>query len=215
MQRISILVPTLGRPGLCSAFLHSALATAKFPERVSSVVRVDDPDPVQFEKYRSALDGVPAVLTSGDWAGYARGVNLACELAPRDTGIYWIAADDLFVETHGWDILVERAMRTDVPFMVKNSLNHGLPFVNRAWRRFFGYLAHPVYDGWHVDSWWRDFASRSNLVAHEPLIQVRHMDPHDETHERLGKTDLVDASRFKALGGELDHQVDKVKRWNP
>jgi len=96
--RISLLMPTRGRPALARRFLDSVMETAEMPSLVEVVIYSDDDDP------ESTVIGHPGLKTThivGPRLPMGA-CNTAC-LAEAKGAVIMLANDDIVCRTRGWD----------------------------------------------------------------------------------------------------------------
>ncbi len=99
--KISLLLPTRGRPGLVRRFLDSVVATAFYIDKIEVVLRVDIDD-----KSRHLLDlrGVNSSLIVGAPTTMGE-YNIQC-LAKSVGQIIMLVNDDVVIRSPGWDKII-------------------------------------------------------------------------------------------------------------
>lgn len=96
--RISLLLPTRGRPKLALRFLESAAARSDAPDFVEAVLRVDEDDP---QSHNLGTPGITVRTIVGPRATMGE-YNTACLRGSRGE-IMVLANDDVIIRTQGWD----------------------------------------------------------------------------------------------------------------
>jgi hypothetical protein len=121
---ISILLPTRGRPALCSESARSLMSTARRPREIEFVLRRDFDDPSLYDLRASVV----VFNVFGDPRGYAGLGDYYNECARAATG-EWLLIwnDDCVMRTQHWDdALCDRAGLV--------AFEHGhFPAVSRRW----------------------------------------------------------------------------------
>lgn len=153
MTKVSILLPTRGRPGPAAKSIASCLDMAEEPDRVEIVVRVDDNDPAVKEYEREVTSACPrAFILRGPRHGYARIFDYYQEMAVRSTGqqlVLW--NDDMEWRTKGYDSLLLDAPAFSVQFprlVTERTSDCTLPVVGRAFWEAMGYMGDNNVDVW-------------------------------------------------------------------
>lgn len=98
MERLSLLMPTRGRPQLARRFLQSARDRARRPQLLEAVLYVDDDDE---ESKCIACSGIDLVTIVGPRA--SMGTYTAACLRRSSGEIIILVNDDVVIRTHGWD----------------------------------------------------------------------------------------------------------------
>ncbi len=97
-KRISLLLPTRGRPQLVERFLQSVIAQSAHPELIEVILCVDDDDSASHS-IRSSQVALKTVIVPRQTMG---AYNAAC--LENATGDITIAVnDDIIIRTRGWD----------------------------------------------------------------------------------------------------------------
>ena len=143
----SLLCPTRGRPARFVEMLESALATAKFPNRVEFHAGIDADDP-SLAEYRKLLHRLPVNITI--YPERVRPSVMWQELYKVSSGgILMLCNDDVIFRTHGWDERVEAEFAkhddglllcwsNDLEPQARGKANHW--FVSAAWCRALGFF---------------------------------------------------------------------------
>jgi hypothetical protein len=225
--RISLLVPSRGRPDRCLAMWQSALGTADDPLSVELVLYLDDDDPT-LPAYRQWIRTTdhsrikdlagPRIILSETW-------NRCWDAAGGEIG--WHGNDDVRFRWPSWDSAVRRAF-AEVPDRIL--LVHGrdgihdqamatLGFLHRRWTDTVGYFVPPYFSSDYNDTWNSEVADRIGRRRFLPEVYTEHLHPAvgkgpmDQTHqERLvrHRQDNVDAL-FVSLAPERERDAEKLR----
>lgn len=153
--KLSLIVPTRGRPEPLGRFLASIARTARFPHRIEIVLVIDDDDPdtrsvVQRQLHTRRILGAPG-RTMGELnaAGYAAA-----------TGEFiMLLNDDVTARTPHWDETVVRCFRRfPDPYVLVHVndtlIQHHLcvfPIVSRAYCELAGGICPTEYRRYRID----------------------------------------------------------------
>lgn len=202
MNRVSVLLPTRGRPGNVRRVVESARATADLPP--DFVFYVDDDDPASVE----AVTGVGATLLVGPRIVLSEAWNRCYEEARHDVVMH--CGDDIIFRTSGWDRLVLEKF-DEVPdkiafvhgrdgFQDAALGTHG--FVHRRWVETVGYFVPPYFASDYNDLWLTEVADALGRRYYLPELYTEHMHPVigkgplDRTHqERIARHSAEDCDR--------------------
>ncbi len=153
--RISLIVPTRGRPEGMLAFLESVRAHASSPQDIEVVMAVDEDDPesqaIAFKGLNLVRVVVPAGLNMG-------ALNMAGYRASHGEYIM-LTNDDVRVRTNGWDDQTLAAFRSfpdDIALIHVNDTTQeeGLcifPFVSRRFCEFANGICPEEYMRYRID----------------------------------------------------------------
>ncbi|MET4736719.1 glycosyltransferase involved in cell wall biosynthesis [Bradyrhizobium japonicum] len=97
-KRISLLLPTRGRPDLVKRFLRSVVAQSTCPELIEVILRVDDDD---IDSHGIVFDGLALKLVIGPRQTMGA-YNAEC-LRHASGEITIAVNDDIIIQTRGWD----------------------------------------------------------------------------------------------------------------
>lgn len=164
--RISLIVPTRGRPAKLARMLDSVAATAYHPERLEIVLVVDEDDPASLVQH-PRLNVKHAVGAPGRRMGALNGAGYA---ASRGDFVM-LLNDDVIARTPGWDALVLRCFsRFPDPFVlvhVNDTLMRDnlcvFPLVSREYCERARGICPPCYHRYRIDDHIED---AFNLLAH-------------------------------------------------
>jgi hypothetical protein len=171
-KRISLLLPTRGRPRLVERFLASILEQSLRPELIEVILCVDDDDPGSHGIRFPGLEIVEIIGPRQNMGAY----NAIC--LERSTGDITIAVnDDMIVRTRGWD---EKVRALDARFPDGVYLGYGndlfkgrklctFPILSR---RLAGVMSQPyprIYRGAFIDVHLMDIFRRLGKAGHDRL----------------------------------------------
>ena len=152
--RLSLIVPTRGRPAKLARMLDSVAATAYHPERIEIVLVIDTDDPASAVTHphltiRHAPGAPGRTMGALNGAGYE---------ASRGDYVM-LLNDDVIARTPGWDALVLRCFaRFPDPFAlvhVNDTLMRDhlcvFPLVSRAFCELAGGICPPCYHRYRID----------------------------------------------------------------
>jgi hypothetical protein len=217
-SKISILLPTRGRPENVKRLLESIKTTAhKMPE---VVLYVDDDDP----SYDDFMAPEFAKIIRGPRKTLSDYYNECAKVASGE--ILMQAGDDIIFRTRWWDATVALAFEShpdkfifvhgdDGHFGDKFG-THG--FLHRKWMETVGYLVPPYFSADWGDTWLNEVANKLGRRVYLPFV-TEHMHPlfgkaeWDKTHkERLarGKSDKVE-QMYKDLEPKRAKDVEKLQ----
>lgn len=223
--RLSLIVPTRGRPAKLARMLESVAATAYHPERLEVVLVVDEDDPASLAqhprlKVRNAV--VPPGLSMGalNSAGYE-----------ASTGDFvMLLNDDVISRTPGWDaIALECFRRFPDPFalvhvndtLVRDNLCV-FPLVSRAFCEFAGGICPSSYTRYRIDDHIEDVFNLLAVLGERRIVYLPDVVfEHDNAthHPEAGAIYLsdpevlaLDAPVFDALLPERKELALRVQR---
>lgn len=197
MDRISLCLPSRGRPRRFHRAVTSALRTAR--NDVEVIAWVDDDDPTLDEYMGQQGDNIkvlhgPREIQSNLWN--------RC-WAEATGSIAMLCADDIVFATAAWDRKVRQAFAR---FPDRIALVYGddgsrwkeatLPFVSREWIEAAGYFTPPYFRSWFADRWIWEVAYLLDRKVFLPGLRITHEHPaigrapDDETYQ--------DGVRFRA-----------------
>lgn len=191
LTRISILMPTRGRPDLARRCLLSLIDNATCHEALEVVIYVDEDDP---ESHGIECQGVALQKIIGPRLTMG-GLNSAC--LERATGdIIGVLNDDVVVRTRGWDQrLREVHARFDhrIYLAWPNDLFHGprmasFPFMSRDTCTAIGDPFPKEYPGDFLDHHLLDLFQRLKRMGHDRMCYMEDVIM-EHLHPRFGKAD--------------------------
>jgi len=189
--RISLLLPTRGRPALVERLFRSIVATASHLTRIEMIMYVDDDD-VGSHQLQSSHFRVKRTIGPGMTMG---GYNSAC-LAQAEGDVVMLVNDDMIFGTRGWD---DQLLALDAEYPDKiylgygNDLNKGrklctFPILSR---RTCDLLVEPypmAYGGAFIDMHLFDIFKR---LRYRGFDRIRYLDGLivEHLHFRAGKAE--------------------------
>jgi ABC-type polysaccharide/polyol phosphate transport system ATPase subunit/glycosyltransferase involved in cell wall biosynthesis len=190
--RISLLLPTRGRPELLRRFLESVLARSERPELVEVVVYADVDDPSSHGFQVEGLEVRTIVGPRASMGDY----NTACLEGSRGD-IVVLANDDVVIQTRGWDRKLREmhaAMQDRVYLAYPNDLFKGrglsaFPILSRTTCRLLGEPFPHAYRGAFIDYHLLDIFKRLERHGHFRLIYLEDV-VFEHMHYRTGKGDF-------------------------
>jgi len=190
--RISLLLPTRGRPELLRRFLESVLARSERPELVEVVVYADADDPSSHGFQVEGLEVRTIVGPRASMGDY----NTACLEGSRGD-IVVLANDDVVIQTRGWDRKLREmhaAMQDRVYLAYPNDLFKGrglsaFPILSRTACRLLGEPFPHAYRGAFIDYHLLDIFKRLERHGHLRLIYLEDV-VFEHMHYRTGKGDF-------------------------
>lgn len=228
--RVSLLVPTRGRPDQFWEMVTSAVATATGSIEFSRVRDFGDPtrdryleyprlwEPDAFRMWDSFNYTEDGYSLSGLW-------NLAAEVVEGD--ILMQCADDIRFRTDGWDRAVIDAFDQYPDKIVyvygrdgitdERMATHG--FMHRRWYETLGYFTWPEFSSDYGDLWNHTIAERLGRLHYLPDVYTEHLHPSvgkaelDQTHlDRIDRdADDRNYERWEAAQPALDEAVAKLQ----
>ena len=221
--RISLLVPTRGRPELARRFLESVLARSERPDLVEVVLYADEDD---TGSHRLSVEGLEVHTIVGPRTSMG-GYNSAClERARGD--ILILGNDDVVIQTRGWDRKLRElhaAMQDQVYLAYPNDLFKGrrlssFPILSR---RACELLAEPfprAYVGAFIDQHLLDVFKRLEWRGHPRMVYLEDV-IFEHMHFRSGKGDFdeiygnrgrfADDETFLRLSAERGRAAERLK----
>lgn len=197
MERLSLLLPTRGRPELASRFLRSARDRAAQPGSVEAVLYVDDDD---VGSQRISCPGIDVVTIVGSRASMGA-YNTAC--LRRSTGeIIILANDDIVIRTDGWDEAIRslhKSVADEIYLAYPNDLFKGerlaaFPILSR---RTCDLIVNPFpaeYKGAFIDYHLLDVFKRLQHSGIDRIVYLGHV-VFEHMHYRTGKGALDETYR--------------------
>lgn len=218
--KISILVPTRGRPENVKRLLDSLKATSfRMPE---VVLYVDDDDESYSFLYEDDVPNVkivrgPRIKLSECWNKCA---------AAASGEILMHGGDDIVFKTNGWDEMVAKCFEahSDKLLFVHGNDGHWKEkfgthgFLHRKWIEAVGYFVPPYFSSDFNDTWLNEVANELARRIYLPFL-TEHMHPlwgkadWDQTHkERLARHDRDKVEElYKSLASRRAEDVLKLK----
>lgn len=155
--KISLCVATRGRPEKFARMRKSAYELAKFPDDIE-LIAYGNTDDDQISKYKD-IDIGPPTSACQAW-------NMCASKAKGD--ILMMQGDAEIFMTQDWDLIVKYEFSNfGKKGMMVSPLdgrdNTGTPhyFIDRAWYNTLGWLAHPMFYHWNVDTYSKLLAEKA------------------------------------------------------
>lgn len=206
---ISVLIPTRGRPQPLEASVRMLLHLAARPERVEILLRVDEDDPVDYEREIWALfarrgePSVPGRVVRGPRHGYPNLHLYFNELAAVATGRWCVLwGDDTYMATPRWDAVLDGIPGKLV--VAGTEANHGrspctFPIFTRT---YFEALGH-VSLNCHNDTWIEETSKAAGLFVDAPIMVFHAYFP-EHLHQKSPRTSEEYGSAEMAAARERD-----------
>jgi hypothetical protein len=193
--KISLLVPSRGRPGQLKLMWDSARGTAVHPELLELIIYVDEDDDTMMrparaddlpDNYRAALG--PRILLSQTW-------NECYKLATGQ--ILWHGNDDVIFRSMRWDMEIREGFRRFPDGIacvhgrdgIMNAGMATLGFYSRQWVNALGYFMPPYFSSDYNDTYLSTMADMIQRRVYLPEVYIEHMHPiagkgeWDQTHQ--------------------------------
>jgi hypothetical protein len=189
-QRISLLLPTRGRPRLVQRFLASVLEHAAQPDLIEVIVCVDEDDPASHGIEFPGLKLAQVVVPRQNMGAY----NAIClEHATGDISI--AVNDDMIIRTGGWDNRIrelDASFSDGIYLAYANDLFKGrdlctFPIMSR---RATGLMSAPYprsYQGAFIDVHLMDIFKRIEHAGHRRIVYLKDV-VFEHVHYRVDAT---------------------------
>lgn len=192
MKRISLLLPTRGRPDEAARFLKSVAETTTSPEHVEIIIYVDEDDATSHNIGRDDLS-IKRIIGPRRTMGH---YNSEC-LAQSTGAVIVLVNDDMVIRTRGWDEMV-RKLDMSVPDniylaygndMLKKSRLCTFPILSRRTCEVLQEPYHHAYRGAFIDYHLMDIFKR---LEHAGYPRVFYLDDlvFEHLHHRSGKAPM-------------------------
>ncbi|MFM9105792.1 MAG: hypothetical protein ACKOWF_03750 [Chloroflexota bacterium] len=156
--RLSVLLPTRGRPQALKRSVGTLLDRALHPEAIEIVLGVDRDDGETL----AALGGMPPQVRAVvvERRGYAR-LHEYMNLLAREASGYWTVMwnDDNLMETRHWDEVICREPDCIGALLSNHGALNVTPVIPRHWLAMLGHYSLQN----HNDSWWIHVAKATGL----------------------------------------------------
>jgi len=185
-KRVSVLVPTRGRPKMMFKALKSLWSTQSKQDGVEYMIALDDDDQESidyFEKtiipYMEKKDIDYEVHVVPRW-GYSRLNEYLNYLAARANGAWYLFFnDDAIMKTKDWDLVIDRHGRDFKILRVKDNMEHPyaiFPIIPHDYYVLTGSISPQQM----TDAWVSQVAYLCDIMENEYDIEIFH-DRHDIT----------------------------------
>jgi glycosyltransferase involved in cell wall biosynthesis len=181
-EKISIVLPTRGRPIFMQRLWNSIFDLALKKDLVEIVFYIDDDDLESIECAKQMNESNPNVIyIIGPRICISIAWNKAYELASGD--IIMHCGDDIIFRTSGWDELVRDEFekykdRIVLVYGHDGYCNGALAthsFIHRRWIEVVGYFLPPYFESDFNDVWLDELATRIERRVFLPQLYTEHM----------------------------------------
>lgn len=181
-MKISVVIPTRGRPEQLWQAVTSLVEAARDPARIDVLIGVDDDDAAtvrafavgyEFTDWSTTICGAPTRFIAAPRPDTLGAVTN--NLAAKATGDIIMAFPDDFKISQGWDEALIHASNwagdSPAAFYPNDPTHPDFPSifaVNRAWLETVGFLCAPWFPYWFADTWIYEvgFLSRRLIQFH-------------------------------------------------
>jgi hypothetical protein len=202
--KISLLVPTRGRPENVERLIKSLQETSAVMPEVVLYVDLDDEKMIDWQRPA----GVDVKFVTGPRITLSECWNKCLEVATGD--ILMHAGDDIVFKTKGWDDMVRRAFAAysdrilfvhgDDGYWGNRFGTHG--FIHRKWVETVGYFVPPYFSSDFNDTWLNEVANAIGRRLYLPFV-TEHM------HFLFGKGEK-DQTHIDRLERHKKDEVEKL-----
>ena len=206
MVKLSLLLPTRGRPGFVCEFLQSVISTAFDPQFVEVVVTIDQDDvESQAITCPPPLHMVKIVGSPGRPMGL---MNQQCYQA--SSGCYvMLVNDDAVCRTNGWDALIYKTFSRfsdDIALVYGNDMDQGshvptFPILSRAACKAMGAICPVSYLNLHIESHIFDVFKQLRWLRHDRIVYLPDL-VFEHLHHTLNKSVADQTSKKRDPRGD-------------
>lgn len=194
--KISLLLPSRGRPQLAEQFLQSVVSRTADLLNVEVIIYLDSDDPT-VDEYSTTMADLPITKIVGPRIGMGA-CNTAC-LSEASGDIVILVNDDLIIRTDHWDQRIREvhARFSDQIYLAycndlfKESKNCAFPILSKS---TCSHLVEPYpkeYQGAFIDTHLLDIFQRLKYAGHDRIIYLEDV-VFEHMHYRLGKSSYDD-----------------------
>lgn len=192
-MKISLLVPSRGRPEMLKRMYDSAMDTASNPDEVEVVTYIDNDD----DSYNE-LEARNLVKVRGERIVLSQMWN---ECQTMAIGYYYgHMGDDVIFRTKGWDEQIIYSFPEDKIAFVhgcdgsdQDNIGFGTHgFIHRNWVKAVGYFVPPYFSCDYNDTWLNDVSDMIGRHVFVEDVLIEHMHPAWKKRE----TDQTDNERI-------------------
>ena len=192
-MKISILIPSRGRPDKLLKLAQSAFNTSSCDIEILAYIDKSDPSKPQYKTLPEVDKRIKIVIGADSTVAWA--VNILAEMATGDA-IMTIGDDTIFY-THTWDkaVIDTAAKYPEGMWMCGfNDGRGGFSHVvyDKEWFKCLGYWWPPIFNHWGADEWLTTIAQSPHVNRYEYYddILIKHEKvgdacPTDETYARI------------------------------
>jgi hypothetical protein len=202
---ISLICPSKGRPDKLKRMWESALATAKYPDKLYLHFGIHKEEQSQYMPLKG---GSAQMYHVQDWTT-VYSLNLLCEAAMKqaDAMLFMVIGDDTIFTTPLWDeALMNEYAKSPTGihvYSLRDSRGDGSPhpIATRGYIDALGYLATPIFMHWFIDTWMVEIAHSNGCftkLEQYLLIHDKGADKGtpDETHMSIRNKGWFHRDRF-------------------
>lgn len=213
MTDIAILVPTMGRPVICSTMLDSIIGTANNLNSVFVLLGLTEGDECKkdyvdlVKKYKEKMQ--IDLFEFPDWT-LPMCHNVLSEIAIKHDLHFGVGDDQIFV-TPGWDkALMDSydALTNKIHMwsLLDNRDPKGMPapIMSKEYIEAMGWRVPPYFMHWYCDTWSTEIAKANNILTH----LTDYMLVHDKGPEK-GVEDATFSRIRQRAGVDRDAWVDQ------
>lgn len=220
---IAILCPTKGRPDKLKRMWDSAIATAKYPDKLSLWMGVNEEEVETYSSISFDKPTTAVMMACKDWS-ITYTLNILAEYAKKRANFFMLMGDDAVFTTPHWDEAVynnyDTLQKKAHVFALRDSRSADgtpHPIVTREWLDIVGYVACPIFLHWFVDTWLVGMAKLTNRFTHLKEFLLEHRKPSDvgefdATHLTPRERGWHDRDKFVNDKLKPSFFVDEVKR---
>lgn len=215
-MRISILVPTRGRPENIKRLYKSVCDTAFDSSQIEFVFYVDEDDKTSFDTIKS-LGGIPVLV--GPRIILSKMWNECAAIARGDIMMH--CGDDIIFRSQHWDKLVIEKFdesKDKILFVHGDDGHWGGQFgthgfIHKNWMDTVGYFVPPYFSSDYNDTWLNEVANIIKRRVYIPEIVTEHMHFNimDEQGRPKGALDQTHADRIQRHNEDGVEEIYKSK----
>lgn len=195
-MKISILMPTRGRPDQFTRAWRSAVRQAAQYWRLELCLYIDEDDAASIPAQRALAEEFPDQIKAfiGPRIVLSECWNKAYSIATGEVLMH--AGDDIIFQTPGWDNCVRSAFAKhpdkivfaygDDGYSPDTFGTHG--FIHRNWAKTVGYFVPPYFSSDFNDTWLNEVARQIRRHYHIPIMT-------EHIHPVTGKVELDQTHR--------------------
>lgn len=222
--KISLLVPTRGRPDFMVRLWKSALETSANPSNLEISFCLDNDDKNSMKMYREIESPQTNVVSTKRYAiTLSEKWNYAYSVSSG--GLFMHCADDVIFRSKNWDeiLIAEFEKVPDRILFVhgrdgaKDARLGTLGFLHKNWVGVIGYFVPPYFNAGYNDAWLTEVSDRINRRRFVPEIFTEHMHfkykkaPFDNTYRDLRRKFKEDNVKKIWADREPDREEDAKK----
>ena len=197
--KISICVPSRGRPLQLNAMIESSLDLAKNSQGIEFLIYADDDD-LSMANFSHPL----ATVLRGKRQAISKMTNLLASISQGSLIMY--AADDIIFRTKNWDSMVLEHYASsehkiclihgeDLGQDAIKIATHG--FISRDLYKLLGYILPNYFKADFCDTWMTEICAKSGTRMFDPNLIIEHM------HPTWGKARIDDTYRSTKISSYL------------